>query len=418
VPISLFRAIASQYRDLRRVESAAVMSAISHLIEDQLLLHRPPVDVYVGFQRLSNLARQRGRYRRLAEACRRVYVFAVPDAPRPDIPGITWVDLAPEEPLAREWFLVVDAPELWCALLAQEQSASPGPRCYDGIWSYDARVVERASLLLSQRLGALYEPVAERSPERQRAHLAEIGSRLLARLERAQAPGRRRWEQLFTLHKFAEALAAQRPAAELAVEAAQLLRAAFGADDAAVALLIGARRCAVASAHAEEIEERALQLTDGPSGEALRRGRCVLLADARRSRKLDPLLPGAQSIIAAPIAARGRIYGVVTVGAGLPGRWSAEDQETVTALAALLAGALDRHPDLSVEAALGLGRADEPAAGGQQQIAAQVAELRRALELIAAGGLTPTQRAAVERARELAAALGDAAGLTDHSERS
>jgi hypothetical protein len=72
VAISLFRAVAHQFRDLRRINSLKTMNVVSHLIEEQVLLHGLPITFYAGFQRLSNVAAQRRRYERLASVCQRV----------------------------------------------------------------------------------------------------------------------------------------------------------------------------------------------------------------------------------------------------------------------------------------------------------------------------------------------------------
>ncbi|MEN9934721.1 MAG: hypothetical protein RLZZ387_1300 [Chloroflexota bacterium] len=416
--ISLFRAIANQYRDLRRVNSVAMMNAISHLIEEQVIAHRLPVDFYAGFQRFSNFASQQRRYERLGAACRRVYVFGVPDIRPPAIQGVQFVELPVGEPLAREWFLVVDTPEFWTALLTQEAPDGRdvgGGRRYDGVWSYDTQVVERASLLLSQALDTAYEPVGRRDSERQGTHIAEMSAKLLARLELTRVQSQRRWVHLCTLQKVAEALAKNRRTTNLAWDTVQILRIIFGADDATIALATRERRFVVAAAHSHGAQERELQLEQGASGEAYRQGRTVSLTDMRRSRALDPLIPGAQSLVAAPITGRRRVYGVIAVGSEQAGRWTAEDAQTITALAALLAGVFDQRAEALDDAELRLEkmRQVEAALARLREAAGQMAELRRELDLIGGSGLTPTQRIAVDRADSLADQLARSIGVAD-----
>jgi DICT domain-containing protein len=406
VAISLFRAVAHQFRDLRRINNLKTMNVVSHLIEEQVLLHGLPITFYAGFQRLSNVAAQRRRYERLASVCQRVYLFGANDAPPPPIAGVEYVALAPDDPLAREWFLVVDTPGFWTALLTEELSEAgvAGERRYDGIWSYDQRVTERARLLLSQHLGGFFEPTRERDHERQSGHVSEISRRLLGHLEGADALGQRRWLQLYTLQKFAEALAANQRILGLAETLARLMHTVFGADDAALAIRVSGTRAVVASAHGGPADERDLPLNDGPSGEAFRRGELVVLPNARRSRKLDPLLPSAQSLIAAPVVGRRRTYGVLTVATSQDGGWGAEDGPAVLALAGLLAGALDQRADSLHEVALRIeqSRAVEQSVDRLRQFTAQLSELQRELRLLGGAGLTPTQRMALERAEALA----------------
>jgi DICT domain-containing protein len=407
--ISLFRAVAHDYQGLRRVNSVPMMTMISHLIEEQIVAQQLPVELYVGFQRFSNLRPQQRRYQQLGAICRRVVVFGLPDREVPPIPGVEFVALPQEAALTREWFLVVNAPEFWTALLTREaEQPTPGrERNYEGLWSYDAPVVERASLLLSQALGTHYQPVYQRDHERQSTHVAAISGRLVARLERAQLSGERRWIHLCALQKLAEALARNRRTAALASEVAAILRQVFGADDATLALRLADQRFLVASAHTDTPQERTLALDHGASGEAFRNRRTMSVADTRRSRALDPLMPGARSLIAAPIAGRRRTYGVLAVGGEQAAQWTDEDAQTVTAMAHLLAGVLDQRADALDDAALRLERTQalEQTLASLRQAADQIARLTRELELLAASGLTPTQRMAVTHAAELAAEL-------------
>ncbi len=99
--VSLFRSIASQYKDLRGVNTVAMMNSISRLIENQLIENQLPVNFYAGFERFSHFPDQLRRYSRLGAVCRRVYVFGVPDIRPPSIPGIEFVELSPTSPLAR-----------------------------------------------------------------------------------------------------------------------------------------------------------------------------------------------------------------------------------------------------------------------------------------------------------------------------
>jgi DICT domain-containing protein len=404
--ISLFRAIAHDYQNLQRINNVSIMNMISHLIEGQIIAQQLPVELFVGFQRFSNLRPQQRRYERLGAVCRKVVVFGVPDVAPAPIAGVEFVALHQDTALAREWFLVVDTPEFWTALLTREvEQPIPGHgRSYAGLWSYDAPVVERASLLLSQALGTDYQPVTIRDHEQQSGHIAAISDHLVARLEGNQQHRERHWVQLCTLQKFAEAVAHNRRTTALANEAVGLLRQVFDAEDATIALHLSDTRFLVASAHIAAPQERSLALDHGASGEAFRNRRSANIADTRRNRALDPLMPGARSLIVTPIAGRRRTYGVLAVGGDQPGQWSTEDARTVAVMAQMLAGVLDQRADVLADASLRLEHTQrlEQTLASLQQAANQIAALSRELQLLNASGLTPTQRMAAMHALELA----------------
>ena len=85
--LSLYRSIAERYHHLRHIRTVAMMTAISHQIERQVLKHHMPIDFYAGFQRFSAFPQQRQRYEHLGAVCQRVYIFGIADVQPPSIPG-------------------------------------------------------------------------------------------------------------------------------------------------------------------------------------------------------------------------------------------------------------------------------------------------------------------------------------------
>jgi DICT domain-containing protein len=183
--ISLYRTIPAEIGDSVFVNSVPLMNVISHEIEDVVVSNGLPVDFYVGFQRFSFFLRQLKRYQRLASVCRRVYVWGIPDVTPPSLPGIEFIPLTPQMELAREWFLVVNTPGFFSALLTREvtygQDLPKGARRFRGVWTYDPMLVDRAFLLVSQMLGQSYRPVIERSYEDQSRYIGQISNRLVKR---------------------------------------------------------------------------------------------------------------------------------------------------------------------------------------------------------------------------------------------
>jgi hypothetical protein len=81
---------------------------------------------------------------------------------------------------------------------------------------------------------------------------------------------------------------------------------------------------------------RTLPANDGPSGRAFATGTVQQIDDLRQQRERDPLLLGAQSMIAAPIIAGSNVVGVISVGHEQSGAYTADDAQALVALGRLL----------------------------------------------------------------------------------
>ncbi len=183
--ISLYRMLPPDAQSSVFVNSVPMMNVISHEIEDVIVNNRLPVDFYAGFQRFSYFERQVKRYRRLAAVCRRVYIWGVADINPPAIPGVEFIPVSPDSDIAREWFLVVDTPNFFTALLTQEatygQDLPKGQRRFQGVWTYDESLVARSYLLISQMLGQQFRPTLQRDYQCQNGYLVQISNRLVQR---------------------------------------------------------------------------------------------------------------------------------------------------------------------------------------------------------------------------------------------
>lgn len=169
------------------VGSIPVMTTISHEIEDIILQQNLRVDLFVGFQQFSNVYPQRQRYERLGRICHTVHVWGVPDTSPPDIPGVTYHPLHPDDSVAREWFVVVDSSHFFTALLAKEVTeqhrVTNGGRVFEGIWTHDADLVSQSTMLLHQMIGDNYEVTVDRDYTSQFHHIAQILIRLVGSRE-------------------------------------------------------------------------------------------------------------------------------------------------------------------------------------------------------------------------------------------
>ena len=349
--ISLFGAIASQYHDLLCVHTGDTMKLICDLIEEQVINHKLPVDLYTGVQNFSEVATDIPRYKSLGAVCRRVFVFGIADVIPPLIPGVEFFPLEVGMGLAQERFLLVNTPSFWAALLAKEipeLDVSNGITRYDGGWFYDEQVVERISLLLSQVMGKFYQPIAERQYEEQSTHIAEINRRLLVQLEEAELVSQRRWMRLTTLNQFAAILLQHQPLPCMMRDAVQILSMIFGATEAAIAFNShGGQFMVIASGGEVNNSEQVSSLGEGASGQAFRQGKLVMYPDVRQKQPIDPLTPLAVTILSAPIKGRRKIYGVVTVGDENRNKWDREDAQTVGAIANMLAVIIEQKVQIS-----------------------------------------------------------------------
>jgi DICT domain-containing protein len=116
--------------------------------------HASGASVYAGFERLSRVKPVVKRYERLASEVERLVVFGEADVPLPfaartvDVSGAT---------LAREWFLVIDAPSYKTLLVARDQHGfgPTGPlagRRFVGLSTHDADLVRTACTALERWL--------------------------------------------------------------------------------------------------------------------------------------------------------------------------------------------------------------------------------------------------------------------------
>ena len=349
--ISLFGAIASQYHDLLCVHTEDTITLICDLIEEQVINHKLPVDLYTGIQSFSEVTTNIPRYKSLGAICRRVFIFGVADVTPPIIPGVEFFPLNPDSGLAKERFFLVNTPSFWAALLAKEilePDNNSGTKRYDGGWFYDEQVVERISLLLSQVMGKFYQPVPERYYDQQSTHIAEINRRILGQLQESELVSQRRSMRLTTLNQFAAILLQHQPLPCMMRDAVQILSMIFGATEAAIAFnMHGGQFMVIASGGDVNNSEQVSSLGEGASGQAFRQGKLVIHPDVRQKQPIDPLTPQAVTILSAPIKGRRKIYGVVTVGNESRNKWDREDAQTVGAIANMLAVIIEQKAQIS-----------------------------------------------------------------------
>lgn len=166
------------------------MNAISYEIENMVLLDGLRGRVFSSFQRMSRFLPQIPRYRQIAQRAESVYVMGIMDVDLPNLPNIHYIALPADAQLTKEWFVILDAPELACTLATEEISAPnahDSERQFKGLWTFNREMTS----LLQEWLTSLFDanplPTTTDHPDTilQAALIAKIGTRLQARTEKA-----------------------------------------------------------------------------------------------------------------------------------------------------------------------------------------------------------------------------------------
>jgi MerR family transcriptional regulator, light-induced transcriptional regulator len=124
--------------------------ALSHAIEDECLMSAQRALLFGSFQRERFYRHSESRWRELARTADHAFVLAdFPEAAQPD-DGPAEVPVAGRDPIAREWNVVCEARGFAALLTASERPGQNGGqdqrRCFEVIWSVDAKVVREAAV--------------------------------------------------------------------------------------------------------------------------------------------------------------------------------------------------------------------------------------------------------------------------------
>ncbi|NTW03692.1 MAG: hypothetical protein HGA19_20865, partial [Oscillochloris sp.] len=142
--------------------------------------------VSLGTIRFSLFRMHQGRINQIAPHCRSITVYGEADIAPPEIPGVNFVAVPHGAPMSQEWFLVIDSPTFWGAMIAQASAehGDTGRRyLFDGVLTSDERVASRASLLLSLASGRANTDIGERNPIANRMHWGKIAYALMHHAE-------------------------------------------------------------------------------------------------------------------------------------------------------------------------------------------------------------------------------------------
>jgi DICT domain-containing protein/signal transduction histidine kinase len=137
----------------------ASLTALSHAIEDLVLVGTDTPLVIANFQQERYYRQEAHRYQRIAQRTDQVYVLAAPDSAFSSV-GVPYetIALSQDDGLAQEWHLIVIG-EQYSACLVCREHASPidaasldQSRQFKGIWTFDRQVSTQAAQLLMAQI--------------------------------------------------------------------------------------------------------------------------------------------------------------------------------------------------------------------------------------------------------------------------
>jgi DICT domain-containing protein/GAF domain-containing protein len=156
---SLLQALLEAIPDLRpQVYYKASLTALSHAIEDLVIVGKERPLVIANFQQERFYRQDTRRYQRIAQRTDQVYVLAAFESNfvAASTPYVT-IPFNPEDDLSQEWHLIIIG-EQYSACLVCREHASPvdaasldQARQFKGIWTFDRQVsLQAAQLMLKQ----------------------------------------------------------------------------------------------------------------------------------------------------------------------------------------------------------------------------------------------------------------------------
>jgi DICT domain-containing protein/signal transduction histidine kinase len=147
----------------------ASLTAISHAMEDLLLLGTDKPLVIANFQQERFYRQERRRYQRIARFTDQIYILAAPES---DFANASTpyevITFNPEEDLAQEWHLIIIGNEYAACIVCREFASFidgvslDEARQFQGIWSFDRKVSTTAAQLLLDKILVFRPELAEK----------------------------------------------------------------------------------------------------------------------------------------------------------------------------------------------------------------------------------------------------------------
>jgi DICT domain-containing protein len=168
-PASIFAGLRATRPDLQAVavEKRALL-AISRALEDEYCSRASAGLLIASFQRAAFYRQSQRRWRELSRTAEATFVLADFDRVRFPGGGPIEVPIDRDDPVAREWTVIIDAPGARACLAAWERltaAAPPDPqRRFELIWSFEPEVVRAARNIACALIGDVDPGLASRIP--------------------------------------------------------------------------------------------------------------------------------------------------------------------------------------------------------------------------------------------------------------
>lgn len=146
----------------------ASLTALSHAMEDQVLAGMEDALIIASFQQERFYRQEANRYRRIAQNTDQVYVLAAPETEfQNELNIYETIAFDPKDALSQEWHLVVIGENYASCLICRERTAHAeeipeetdmdNNRRFEGIWTFDRQISQKAASILLDRI-AVYRP--------------------------------------------------------------------------------------------------------------------------------------------------------------------------------------------------------------------------------------------------------------------
>ncbi|HEU4326667.1 MAG TPA: ATP-binding protein [Roseiflexaceae bacterium] len=153
MPHSLFDLLTQQAgRQIKPIlATKAMLTEVSHLLEDLVVSEGLPAVVLTGFQDARNWQIEQDRYQTLSEVARQVVIFAGGNLPVETTPQAIHVRLHSNNCLRHEWFVLLQTESfggLLCGRVHQAKEEQPSDPHFDTFWTFEPSAIAQALELL------------------------------------------------------------------------------------------------------------------------------------------------------------------------------------------------------------------------------------------------------------------------------
>jgi DICT domain-containing protein len=168
-PASIFAGLRALRSDLQPliVEKRAVLR-ITRALEDEYCARASSGLLVASFQRARFYRQSERRWRELSRTAEAAFALADFDAVRTPRDGPIEVPIQRDDPVAREWTVIIDAPGARACLAAWEQATRTDvpddERRFEIIWSFEPEVVRAARTVACALIGDIAPSLVARIP--------------------------------------------------------------------------------------------------------------------------------------------------------------------------------------------------------------------------------------------------------------